>query len=262
MKKYRIYIDEVGNPDLKNSKDPNHRFLCLSGVIFDLNYVQSKFHPQLEKLKTKYFDHHPDEPIIFHRKELVFKEKPFHALKDVNLEQSFNQDLLGFLQDWNFKIISSVIDKKEFCDLYQAWKKDPYHYCLEVILERYRLFLKMNNAVGDVMIESRGGKEDIRLKNSFRELLENGNEVLTAQDLQEYLTSKELKIRNKTANIAGLQLADLVAHSVRRWAFIEFWNINESKRTFSDDILNILLKHQKFFSLEERILDYGIKKLP
>lgn len=102
----------------------------------------------------------------------------------------------------------------------------------------------------------------MRLKNSFRELLENGNEVLTAQDLQDYLTSKELKIRNKTANIAGLQLADLVAHSVRRWAFSEFWNINESKKTFSDDILNILLKHQKFFSHEERILDYGVKKLP
>ncbi len=33
MTKYRIYIDEVGNPDLGSSDDPNHRFLSLTGVI-------------------------------------------------------------------------------------------------------------------------------------------------------------------------------------------------------------------------------------
>ncbi len=25
--KYRLYVDEVGNPDLKASKDSNHRYL-------------------------------------------------------------------------------------------------------------------------------------------------------------------------------------------------------------------------------------------
>jgi hypothetical protein len=33
MTKHRIYIDEVGNPDLESSDDPNHRFLSLTGVI-------------------------------------------------------------------------------------------------------------------------------------------------------------------------------------------------------------------------------------
>ena len=33
--KYRIYIDEVGNPDLDSSEHPNHRYLSLTGVIFD-----------------------------------------------------------------------------------------------------------------------------------------------------------------------------------------------------------------------------------
>lgn len=112
MKKHRIYTDEVGNPDLKNSDDLNHRFLCLSGVIFDLEYALQTFHPELEKLKAKYFEHHPDEPLIFHRKELVFKEGKFRILKNPDLEKSFNQDLLGLLKKWDFKIISSIIDKK------------------------------------------------------------------------------------------------------------------------------------------------------
>jgi hypothetical protein len=28
--KYRIYIDEVGNPDLDSSENPNHQFLSLT----------------------------------------------------------------------------------------------------------------------------------------------------------------------------------------------------------------------------------------
>ena len=34
--KYRIYIDEVGNPDLESSENPNHQFLSLTGVIIEL----------------------------------------------------------------------------------------------------------------------------------------------------------------------------------------------------------------------------------
>ncbi|MBP7709796.1 MAG: DUF3800 domain-containing protein [Rickettsiales bacterium] len=262
MKKYRIYIDEVGNPDLKNSDDLNHRFLCLSGVIFDLDYTLQTFHPELENLKTKYFEHHPDEPLIFHRKELVCKEGKFRILKNPDLEKSFNKDLLSLLEKWDFKIISSIIDKKEFCDLYPTWNKDPYHLCLDAILERYRGFLKMNQTVGDVMIESRGGKEDLRLKESFRDLMDNGSAFLKPSDFSEFLTSKELKIRNKAANIAGLQLADLLAHSVRRFAFDKIWEIRENKKTFSDEILDILINQKKFFSYKDRVNGWGIKKLP
>lgn len=69
--KHRIYIDEVGNSDLKGSQDPNHRFLCLAGIIMELEHVRDVFHPQLEQLKRICFNAHPDEPVIFHRKELM-----------------------------------------------------------------------------------------------------------------------------------------------------------------------------------------------
>ncbi len=55
MKKYRIYIDEVGNNDLGSSYDPNHRYLSLTGVLFELEYVKNIFQPALESLKSKYF---------------------------------------------------------------------------------------------------------------------------------------------------------------------------------------------------------------
>ena len=63
---YRIYIDEVGNPDLESSDNPNHRFLSLTGVIVDLQYVKDFLHPQMEELKSTFFNSHPDEPVILH----------------------------------------------------------------------------------------------------------------------------------------------------------------------------------------------------
>ena len=68
--KYRLYVDEVGNHHLGSSNIPAERFLSLTGVIIDLDYVKSTIHPQMESLKEKYFIYHPDEPIIFHRKEI------------------------------------------------------------------------------------------------------------------------------------------------------------------------------------------------
>lgn len=50
MSKYRIYIDEVGNSDLGSSDNPNHRFLSLTGVIVDLQYIASTVHPNIESV--------------------------------------------------------------------------------------------------------------------------------------------------------------------------------------------------------------------
>ena len=81
--KYRVYIDEVGNPDLRSSDNPNHRFLSLTGVIVEVGYVASVLHPQMEGLKALYFGSHPDEPVILHRKELVNAKDPFREMRAV-----------------------------------------------------------------------------------------------------------------------------------------------------------------------------------
>ena len=82
MTKLRLYVDEVGNPDLGHSDDPNHRFLSLTGVALDLRHVDEYVHPQLEALKQRYFGSHPDDPVILHRKEMVNAKGPFAVLKD------------------------------------------------------------------------------------------------------------------------------------------------------------------------------------
>ncbi|MDP8240467.1 MAG: DUF3800 domain-containing protein [Candidatus Hatepunaea meridiana] len=209
--KYRIYIDETGNPDLNSSDNPNHRFLCLTGVIFELEYVRSVVNPEIESLKIKYFRSHPDEPVILHRKEILKAQRPFGALRDEKIRRKFDRDLLNALKKWEYSVISICIDKKKHKETYRTWRYDPYHYCLAVMLERFVFFLNRNNYKGDVLAESRGGKEDKRLKDAFIRLWNNGTDYVNPEQFQNALTSKELKIKLKANNITGLQIADLLA---------------------------------------------------
>ena len=261
MRKFRIYIDETGNPDLNSSDNPNHRFLSLTGVIIDLEYVKNVLAPDLDKFKIKFFDPHPDEPIILHRKEILNKRHPFENLRNPEVEKKFNICLLKNLKEWNYKIITILIDKKEHKEKYQSWKYDPYHYCLGVLMERYLFFLEEeNDNVGDVMIESRGGKEDMRLKKSYSYLYSNGTEYIEAKKFHQFLTSKQLNVKQKITNIAGLQLADLIAHPSRRQMLLHMEFIKKEKEIFGDKIISII--QSKYYKKGNKLYGYGLKKLP
>ncbi len=93
--------------------------------------------PELEALKRRYFKVHVDEPLIFHRKELVNRKYPFQALREPGVEESFNVDFLALLARLQYKVITAVIDKLEHRHRDAAWQRHPYHYCQAVLLERY-----------------------------------------------------------------------------------------------------------------------------
>lgn len=261
MKKYRIYIDETGNSDLKFSDNPNHRFLSLTGIIIQLDYIKSILHNELENLKAKFFNSHPDEPIILHRKELVNKRYPFNSLNNPKTEKKFNQYLINKLKEWEFTVITVLIDKKEHTELYKTWKYDPYHYCLAILMERYLFFLEEKESIGDVMIESRGGNEDKRLKKSFNKLFNEGTDFVKKESFAKYFTSCQLKVKAKANNISGLQLADILAHPSRNHILKENGLFTSKRETFGDEIINVL-KQKYHKSKEGKIVGFGIKKLP
>ena len=259
--KYRLYVDEVGNSDLKASKDPNHRYLSLTGVTLELKYVEITVFPSVENIKRKYFGSHPDEPIVFHRKELVNKKHPFEALQDAGTEQSFNQDLLELFRTLDYVVITAVIDKLEHSERYQVWRFDPYHYCLTVLVERFALWLKHHNGVGDVMAESRGGKEDLRLKRSFARVYAEGSDYAKPEEFAKYLTSKELKVKPKANNVAGLQIADLIAYPSFRAALANH-NHTSFPTNFGGHIAAILEAAKFDRSPRGEIEGWGRKWLP
>jgi hypothetical protein len=238
--KCRLYIDEVGNSDLESSDNPNHRFLSLTGVILDLAHVQAVVHPQMEALKTKFFRSHPDDPVILHRKEMLNAKPPFENLRNPEVRKSFDTEMLGLMASWDYTVLTVCIDKKNHKETYATWRYDPYHYCLAVLLERYSFFLNRCGAVGDVMAESRGGKEDKRLKASFHRLWEKGTDYRTPEEFHKVLTSCELKVKAKSNNVAGLQLADLLAHPSRNEILEEQKLLDREIAPFAQRIIEIL----------------------
>lgn len=260
LMKYRIYIDETGNSDLNSSDNPNHRYLSLTGVILELGYIDKVLHPALEQFKKRYFDSHVDDPVVFHRKELMGKKSPFSSLENPAIEAQFNNELLKLLQLWEYTLVTVLIDKKTHKEMYKTWNYDPYHYCMAVMLERYCFFLEEKDAVGDVMFESRGGKEDRRLKDSFHRLYNEGTQFVNASCFQKVFTSGQLKVKPKANNISGLQLADILAHPSRRQILIYSGVEQPEERVFGDKIIEIL--QGKYYSRNGKIRGYGIKTLP
>ena len=262
MSLYRIYIDETGNHDMTHADDPNQRFLALTGVILESQYNTAMFQPDLDVIKRQFFQHDPDTSIIFHRKEMVNYRQPFEALRDAEVEKRFNQTILDGLERWQYNVITVAIDKKAHRDQYSVWRYHPYHYCLAVMLERFVLFLHYGNHRGDVMVESRGQVEDKKLKDSFQGLYKNGTDHVPAERWQERLTSGELKVKPKTADIAGLQLADLIAHPSRREILLDYHLITDQRDVFGDKICKILREGKYLRSYTGQIEGFGKKLLP
>jgi hypothetical protein len=245
-----MYIDEVGNTDLDSSDDPNHRFLSLTGVILDLDYVESTLHPQMEELKAKYFGSHPDEPVILHRKEMLNARPPFQVLREPAIRQKFDHDLLNLMRAWDYTVITICLDKKKHKETYAVWRYDSYHYCLAVLLERFVFFLNRTTSMGDALAESRGGKEDMRLKSAFNRLWKQGTDYVGPEQFQSALTSRELKIKSKANNISGLQLADLVAHPSRNEILREQGLLARNLGPFGSAVVDIL--QEKYDRIEDR----------
>jgi len=256
--KYRVYIDETGNSDLESSDNPNHRFLSLTGVIISLDHVRDRIYPDLEDLKAKYFRSHPDDPVILHRKEVMNKRIPFDCLKDEAKCREFDSEILWLAESWDYKVISVCIDKKRHKEMYKVWRYDPYHYCLAVLLERSMFYLERQRVMGDVMAESRGGKEDKRLKASFERLVEKGTDYISPERFQAVLTSKQLKVKPKQSNVSGLQLADMIAHPSRNEILLENRLIPNQPSPFAQRICGIL--QSKYDQQGGRV--YGKKLLP
>ena len=236
MSLYRIYIDETGNHDMTHADDPNQRFLALTEVILEFGYNTLVLQPEMDTIKRQFFQKDPDTPVIFHRKEMMNHRPPFEALRDDGVEKRFNQVILKSLERWQYHVITVVIDKKVHRDQYSVWRYHPYHYCLAVMLERFVLFLHYGNHRGDVMVESRGGVEDKKLEASYQGLYKNGTDNIPAERWQERLTSHELKVKPKTADIAGLQLADLIAHPSRREILLDHKLVVDDRDIFGNKI--------------------------
>lgn len=258
--RYRLYIDEVGTADMRPGLKEQQRFLSLTGVIVNLTYSLETLTPRLESLKERYFGTPANDPVVMHRRDVMLGREPFSALENPAIREAFNADLMALLTDLDFTVITATIDKTEHLAKYRVWQAHPYHYCLTVIVERYVWWLR-HKGTGDVMAESRGTSEDRALRNAFRRIYEGGTDQMARSEINSRLTSAELKLRKKAANVAGLQLADIVAYPSWKWMMAQ--RFHNQPLVGMTAVVAALLDTTKYRrSSTGKIIGYGCKWLP
>lgn len=212
----RLYVDESGDHTYRNLEEVGKRYLGLIGVAIESDYYRNEFQPRLEALKQLHFPHSPDEPVILHREDIYHRRHEFGVLSDPARNDAWEYDLLEFVRSTTFRLLIIIIDKQAHRERYGDAAMHPYHLCLTFLLERYRGHLTYIGGKGDVLAESRGATEDLALKKVYGDTWEQGTFYHSYREFQKVLTSKELKVKPKKDNIAGLQLADLLAHPAMR----------------------------------------------
>lgn len=257
QKQYRLYIDESGDHTYSVSNDPEKRYLGLTGCIFESSYYRKDFQPNIEKFKRVHFTYDPDDTVILHRKELINKQGHFSQLIDKKKEQNFNEGLLKIIEQSKYIIVTVVIDKKIHKQHYGEIAFHPYHYCLVALLERYSGFLHYHNLHGDVLAESRGGQEDMQLKEAYRRAYESGTNLRDSSYFQQVLTSKEIKLKPKLANVAGLQLADILAFPCKQDILLENGKIDRYYGKFGKKILTVAQKKYNLRYMTGQVKGYG-----
>lgn len=260
--RYRLYLDESGDHVYRETGEVAHRYLCLLGCWFqNPDYLQ--FHAALEQLKERHFHPHPDNPIILHREDMINRRKEFKILQDEQKRTAFDNDLLSIIEAAKFKVVAVVIDKAALRASYGETAGHPYHLGLGFLLQRFAGYLNRINRIGDVMAEARGKREDLLLRESYQRVYEHGIwSVTSAAFFQSALSSHEIKLRNKKANISGLQLADLIGHPAKMWALRHYGLVTDDPAPFAQRLMEIIENKFNRQLFNNRLEGYGIVLYP
>jgi hypothetical protein len=236
--RYRLYIDESGDHTYNLLDDPSHRYLALLGVWFKQAKDYVEFADNLERFKRTIFGPRPDKPVVLHRSEIINRKGPFGLLCNPQVRKRFDAALIEVIGRAHFRMVCVIIDKQMHLTRY-ASPFHPYHYCLAAMLDRYSGWLNYKNSVGDVVAECRAREEDLQLKQAYRRVYESGTLMFPREHHQQALTGRDIKLKLKTANIAGLQLADILAHPVKQVLLSERCIISDSGETFGRQIYGV-----------------------
>lgn len=242
-----VYVDESGDHNL-SAVDKDYPIFVLAFCIFYKSHYSNVVVSQLQQLKFEYFGH---DLVILHEHEIRKEKGDFNIFKSKEERNEFLDKLTGIIDGSNFILASCVIEKNRIED--PEAQNNPYHIALRFCLETLYDFVTEKNQEKletYVVVEERGQREGRELELEFRRICDGENKF--RKDLP-----FRIRMANKTANSAGLQLADLVARPIGR----HILDPAQSNRAF--DVLK-----KKFYceggreNIGENFDDWGLKKFP
>lgn len=199
----------------------------------------TRLQASVEDVKRAHLPYDPDAPPILHRKDILRRRGPYHVLNNDAIRTAFDGDLIELVDTAPITIFGVVIDKFSHGSKEYRYLTHAYHYCLAAMLERYCGLLEFLGAVGDVLVEARGKTEDVTLQEEFRSIWTSGTPYMSNSRTKKTLTSRELKVKPKNLNIAGLQVADMLAHPVMRDVLLDRGRVNSLDGDFAARIIEV-----------------------
>lgn len=202
---YVVYVDESGDHSLV-SIDAGYPVFVLALCVFHKRHYSEKIIPAIEKLKFNYFGH---DSVVLHETDIRKQKGDFAFLSHRPKRDEFVAWLSDIMVQSNFILIACVVDKARLSRS-EGEASNPYHIALDICLQRLHDFLAekgQEDLQTHVVVECRGKKEDRELELEFRRICDGSGSQ--ARQLPFHIV-----FADKKTNLAGLQLADLVARPV------------------------------------------------
>lgn len=247
MSSYYFFLDETGDHGL-TFIDKKFPIFLLCGCLIREDRLMA-IEKQVNRFKRKFFE---TTEVILHSRDIRKCEGAFQILFDLNLKAGFYEDLNEILGQGKYCLIGSGVNKTEHVKKYGKVARDPYSLSLSFVLERlvYYLYSADRSASVEILVEERGKREDGLLLAHFNSVLDRGTHYVSSDNFKERI--RRLSFHSKKENIIGLQIADLCAYPLARYA------INPKEPYVPFDVI----KGKLYCSPRGRFKGWGLKLFP
>ena len=182
----------------------NIRFLCSVVVIVNKGYHENQMTEEIQRYKKNLFGR---DDFIIHTADITRRRGIYHRLTDKDLRNRFYEKTNNLMTDLDYMVVACGIKKDEHLRRYRLAAMDPYMLSLRILVERFVFEIKHRGGgeMGIIIAESRDETLDNQLRLSWIDLRTSGTEYLSASEIRKHIS--ELQIREKSQNIAGLQIS-------------------------------------------------------
>jgi hypothetical protein len=227
-----MFVDENGDSAIKNIQknlknkneiEENNKFFTTTGsVIRKENFLKAK--DDIITLKEKHWENGMYQykgklkRVCFHSHEI---RKGKDAFSDNVIDKkTFMKDISDYMLNLEIEIFSATLNKEAHCRRYLD-PDNPYDLCMNFILERFVKYYLGDDEEAIIILEARGKKEDSKLLNHIKSLIDNGTQYVSKNYFKKikgvYFNPKWCKESDEKKSYFGLEIADLVSYPIHKY---------------------------------------------
>lgn len=178
----------------------------------NLDYLHTRFEPSFLRLRKKHFCIEDTDPVpVLHLRRMKKSEGVFSCLRNEEQRRAWEKDCFRMYERAQYTVVSVCVDKVDFFRLHPDYARSIYSLLVGNAIERYFYFLRNSGGTGDVMAEATNSKLDGKLKDLYRQFWQEGTDHISGEKIRSVLSTREIKIEPKCNDVAGIQLADMLA---------------------------------------------------